>query len=457
VGERRVEAKMDRTLFHLPEAEEETQEEEAAGQPRLKRANRAQIRLEPRDLESTLPEEHPARLIWEFVEQLDLRPLYAQIRAVEGHPGQNAIDPKILMALWLYATMEGVGSARALDRLCKEHDAYRWLLGGVTVNYHTLADFRVEQGEVLDRLLTEGVAALMTEGLVSLQRTAQDGMRVRASAGSGSFHRRQTLEQCLREAEAQVQSLRGELESDPAGPSRRQRAARLRAQRERAALLRRALQHVEEIEKAKAKSGKKGDKPARASSTDAEARVMKMADGGFRPAFNVQMNVDVQSGIVVGWEVINVVDRGQATPMVEQAQQRYGRPPEEHVVDGGFVAHGDIEALGKRYPQTAYYAPVREPRPRPRTTRSHHPPPPPSVLAWRERMESEQAKVILKQRSATAEWANARMRNRGLQQFLVRGLRKVKAVLLWFVLLHNLLEGHRLRQKGQAVTALRCA
>jgi len=102
-----------------------------------------------------------------------------------------------------------VGSARALDRLCKEHDAYRWLLGGVTVNYHTPADFRVEQGEVLDRLLTEGVAALMAEGLVSLQPTAQDGMGVRASAGSGSFHRRQTLEQCLREAEAQVQSLRG--------------------------------------------------------------------------------------------------------------------------------------------------------------------------------------------------------------------------------------------------------
>jgi len=445
---------MDERLLHVPDAEGGLPKEEGAGRPRLKLANRAQIRLEPMDLESSLPEEHPARLIWEFVEQLDLGPLYAEIRAVEGHPGQNAIDPKILMALWLYATMEGIGSARALDRLCKEHDACRWLLGGVTVNYHTLADFRVDHGEVLDRLLTEGVAALMAEGLVSLQRTAQDGMRVRASAGGGSFHQRRTLEQCLREAEAQVQSLRGELESDPAAPSRRQRAARERARRERAARLRRALQHVEEMDRAKAKSHKKGDKPARASSTDAEARVMKMADGGFRPAYNLQMNVDVQSGIVVGWEVLNVVDRGQATPMVEQAEQRYGHPPGEHVVDGGFMAHSDIEALAKRYPQTTYYAPVREPRPHPRTPRSHHPLPSASVLAWRERMESEQAKVILKQRSATVEWANARMRNRGLQQFLVRGLRKVKAVLLWFVLLHNLLEAHRLRQRSHTAAAI---
>jgi len=208
------------------------------------------------------------------------------------------------------------------------------------------------------------------------------------------------------------------------------------------------------MEKAKAKSHKKGDKLVRASSTDAEARVMKMADGGFRPAYNLQMSVDVQSGVVVGWEVLNVVDRGQATPMVEQAERRYGQPPGEHVVDGGFVAHSDIEALAKRYPQTTYYAPLREPRPHPRTRRSHHPLPPPSVLAWRERMDSEQAKVILKQRSATAEWANARLRNRGLQQFLVRGLAKVKAVLLWFVLLHNLLEGHRLRRRSRTAAAM---
>jgi transposase len=446
---------MEGRLFDVAEADVRSQPEEGAGRPRLKRANRTQIRLEPLDLESSLPEEHPARLIWEFVEQLDLRSLYAEIRAVEGGPGQNAIDPKILVSLWLYATMESVGSARALDRLCKEHDAFRWLLGGVTVNYHTLADFRVGHGDVLDRLLTEGVAALMAEGLVSLQRTAQDGMRVRASAGGGSFHQRQTLEQCLREAEVQVQSLRGELESDPAAPSRRQRAASERVRRERVARLRRALQHLDAMEKAKEKGHKKGDKPVRASSTDAEARVMKMADGGFRPAYNLQANVDVQSGIVVGWDVLNVVDRGLATPMVEQTERRYGHPPGEHVVDGGFVAHSDIEALAKRYPQTIFYAPVREPRPHPRTPRSHHPLPPLSVRAWRERMQSERAKVILKQRSATVEWANARFRNWGLQQFLVRGVRKVKASLLWFVLLHNLLQAHRLRQRRHTAAIIR--
>ena len=299
----------------------------------------------------------------------------------------------------------------------------------------------------------------MTEGLVSLERTAQDGMRVRASAGGDSFHRRRTLEECLREAQAQVQSLRREVGSDPAAPSRRQQAARQRARRERAARLQRALQHIEEIEKAKAKRGRKGakDKPARASSTDAEARVMKMADGGFRPAYNVQLNVDIQSGIVVAWEVGNVGDRGQVTPMVEQTRQRHGRPPEKHVVDGGFVAHADIQALAQRCPQTAFYAPVREARPRPKTPRSHHRALHPSVLAWRERMESEQAKVILKERGATSEWVNALMRNRGLQQFLVRGAAKAKAVVLWFVFLHNLLQAHRLRQERQPLAGMICA
>jgi len=397
------------------------------------------------DLESSLPEDHPARLIWEFVEQLDLRPLYAQIRAVEGHPGQNTIDPKILMALWLYATMEGIGSARALDRLCKEHDACRWLLGGVTVNYHTLADFRVGHGEVLDRLLTEGVAALMAEGLVSLQRTAQDGMRVRASAGGGSFHQRQTLEQCLGEAEGRVQTLRGELESDPALPSRRQRAARERARLERAARLRRALQHMEEMEKAKAKSHKKGDRSPRASNTDAEARVMKMADGGFRPANNVQMDVETTAQLIVGMRVSNVgVDQGQMAPMVDQEQQRYGQVAKEHLVDGGFATHRDIQEVAKR--GVVVYAPVPEVRP---VTKTPHGPPEPlpaAVIAWRERMETEEAQAIYRKRASSVEWVNAILCNRGLRQFTVRGLEKVRAVVLWFSLLHNLLIGCKLRQ-----------
>jgi len=112
---------------------------EAPGGPaRYETANRTQIELTPTDLEGLLPPGHAARLVWRFVEGLDLSTFYAAIKAREGHAGRTPIDPKILVALWLYATIDGVGSAREVDRLCYAHDAYRWLRGGVSVNYHTL-------------------------------------------------------------------------------------------------------------------------------------------------------------------------------------------------------------------------------------------------------------------------------------------------------------------------------
>jgi len=149
---------------------------------RILKPCRNQLQLRSVDLESLLAADHPARIVWAFVEALDVGPLYAEIKAAGERPGRPAIDPRILMALWLTATLDGVGSARALDRLCGEHDAYRWICGGVEVNYHTLADFRVDKVEVLDRLLTRSVAARMMTGAVTLNRVAQDGVRVRASA-----------------------------------------------------------------------------------------------------------------------------------------------------------------------------------------------------------------------------------------------------------------------------------
>ncbi|MDO9065936.1 MAG: transposase [Chloroflexota bacterium] len=149
-----------------------------------------------RDLDSLLPEDHLARAIWKVVESFDLSAFYAPIKAVIGEPGHPATDPQVLVALWIYATAEGVGKARQLDRLCNEHDAYRWLRGGVPINYHLLSDFRVVHREALDALMTKMLAAMMAEGLVTLDRVAQDGMRVRASAGAGSFRREGTLRAC---------------------------------------------------------------------------------------------------------------------------------------------------------------------------------------------------------------------------------------------------------------------
>jgi hypothetical protein len=348
------------------------------------------------------------------------------------------------MALWLYATVEGVGSARAVARLCEEHDAYRWLCGGVSVNYHTLADFRVQPVEELDRLLTTSVATLMAEGLVTVTRVAQDGVRVRANAGAASFRRRPRLEAFLAEAEAQVATLRQEVHDDPGATTRRQAAARQRAAEERRQRVAKALEQLPEIE-AKKKATER--EQARASTTDPEARVMKMADGGFRPAFNGQFATDTAAQVIVGVDVTNIgSDRAQLAPMTEQLQGRYGQAPAEMLVDGGFVNHDDIIAVARPEVGCTVYAPVSAPRD---PTRDPYQPCPgdPAVIAqWRQRMGTEAAQTIYKERAATSECVNAIARNRGLQQFLVRGLAKVTAVLLWFALAHNVMRAVALRR-----------
>jgi transposase len=264
--------------------------------PRLLRPERAQLELRPSDLESLLAGDHRARAIWDFVEGLDLSALYDAIRAVEGHAGRPAIDPAILLALWIYATSEGVGSARALERLCEAHDAYRWICGGVAVSAHTLSDFRVLHGAVLDALLTQSAGRLMAEGLVELTHVTQDGIRVRASAGAGSYRRRQKLRMCLREAQRQVERLRRELDDDPGALPRREASARERAARERQRRVKQALARMQEEEaqrdeRAQARP-REEKKERRVSTTDPEARVMRMADGGYRPAYNGQFATD---------------------------------------------------------------------------------------------------------------------------------------------------------------------
>ena len=428
-------------LFDLPTADIQPPEAERRGRPRLQRPQRDQITLRPSDLESLLPADHEARLVWAFVESLDLSGFHDRIRAVEGHAGRPPIDPAILVSLWLYATLEGVGSARALDRLCDEHDAYRWIAGGVSVNYHTLAEFRVTGTALLDGLLVESVAVLLVTGEVTLARVAHDGIRVRASAGASSFRRRPRLEAALDLAEAQVAALRDELDDDPAATSRRVAAARERAAAEREARVRRALAALPELEatKARAKARGKKDRPvseARASTTDPEARVMRMGDNGFRPAFNGQFTTDVDSGLVCGVSVTNRgTDHGELVPIVRRLEQAFGRRPDEVLVDGGYVVLDDIATLEAS--GTAVYAPPPEHHPGGDAI-SHRKPDAPGVAAWRERMGTDPAKATYRLRAATAEWTNALARNRGLQQFRVRGLERVRSVLLWFALAHNL-------------------
>ena len=421
----------------------------------MQRADRQQVRLVTLEIDALLPPEHRARIVWEWVAAQDLSGFEAAIRAVEGHPGRPPIDPAILLALWLYANIEEVGSARALARLCEEHDAYRWLCGGVGVNHHTLADFRVGHGTRLDALLSVSIAALHVEGLVPLVRTAQDGMRVRASAGAGSYRRRDSLERTLDVARQRVAALRAELDADPAATSRRIAVRRERAARERTAAIERALARLPAIEERKRRPSYRGrrDAPAQVSTTDAEVDFMAFADGGRRPAWNVQLATDVTSGIIVGADVTSGSDVQQLRPMVEQLVTRYGRAPAEHLVDAGYRDLGQLEHLATAC-GTTLYMPVGKPR-KGYDRDPHLPRPgdPPAVADWRVRMGTEDAKAIYRLRAQSAECSNADLRNHGLWAFNVRGSTKVLAVLLGRVLAHNLMRVTSLRAAGATAAA----
>jgi transposase len=409
--------------------------------PRVLLPNRGQMEFHASDLESLLPEGHRARIVWGYVERQNLEGLYAGIKAVEGGVGRCAIAPEILFALWLYATLEGVGSARAIARLTVEHDAYRWICGGVQVNYHTVADFRSLHGAFLDALLTDNLAALMAAGVVKLKAVAQDGMRVRASAGAGSFRREDKLKGHLEAAQQRVEALKQQVDEDPGRERRRSQAAKQRAAKEREARIEAALARLPELAEIKQRQGKTPE-AARASTTDAHATVMKMGDGGFRPAYNVQYGTDTESQIIVGVEVVTAgSDQGQLAPMVEQVTERCGQTPSEWLVDGGYPAHEQIDAVSQR---TVVLAPV--PEPKDVDVDAHQPKAgdSPAVAEWRQRMATDQAKQRYKERAATAECVNAQARNRGLIRLSVRGLAKVKGVAVLFALAHNLMRTARL-------------
>ena len=425
----------------------------AAVPPRLRRPERMQGEMRVASLDQLLPLDHMVRVVWDYVSGVDVTPLVQQIKAVPGQPGRDATDPRLLLALWLFATIDGVGSARTLDGLCREHLAYQWLCGGVSLNYHTLADFRSQQTDFLDQLLTESVGTLLHEGLVEIKRVAQDGMRVRASAGASSFRREKTLRACLEEAEAQVQALKNQVDEDPQAATRRQQAARARAARERQERLEQALAERAKLlalrEQQKKEKGVKFEADElRTSSTDPEARRMKMPDGGTRPGFNVQFATTTDSGIIVGVDVTNVgSDGGLMQPMLAQIEQRYQQLPEQMLVDGGFTTLKDIEqaeanhveVLGPIKNETAKKAKGEDPfEPRPKDG--------PGVAAWRQRMGTAEAQPLYRLRAATAEWANAGARNRGMYQVQVRGRQKVLALALLQALAHNLLRARRLRQ-----------
>jgi transposase len=415
---------------------------------RLAMADRSQIGWDMMCLDDLLAPDDRARAVWDYVESCDLSGLYNQVRAVEGEAGRPPIDPAILMALWLYATLEGVGSARLLERLCERDLAYRWLCGGVGVNYHTLSDFRTEAGAVLDGLLTRSMAALVSAGIVDLNCLAVDGVRVRAAAGTSSFRSASRLKELHELAEQKVVRLAAELHDDPAAATNRKKERDLRegeARKRRIEAAQRAADAIaaerkRDTEQQRRRKPKK-DKEPRASTTDGDSRIMRMADGGFSPAYNVQVKTDPKSGCVVGLDVTNKAsDRGQLVPAIDEIERRYGTMPKQVLADSGFDGKPDIEALFCRKVDVFCPVPGSEGKPvPPKIQRGEGE----GVIAWRKRMSKEENFAIYQQRFA-CERPHADMRNRGLYQFMVRGLKKVKAVALWYVIAYNFLQIRRL-------------
>lgn len=428
--------------------------EESSGPLRLRQPQRQQLVLVPQCIDDLVAVDHPVRMVAGVVERLEVAKFCQPIKAREGVVGRDATDPRLLIGLWLYACIRGIGSARELARRCEESMPFLWLCGGVSVNHRLLSDFRTDHGEGVDDLLTQVIASLVEQGLVKVSRISQDGVRVRVGAGAASFRREERLQKLLEEAKQQVEELRRQLEAPEkmAGEKARKVKAEKRRAEEKQKRVEKALEQLPELKEKQAKAakragkGKCGDKirnkELRVSTTDAEARVMKMANGGFNPAVNVQLATDTESRAIVGVDVSNegYDAAGLSAPMRQQVEERTGQKVEEQLLDGGYQRTRDIEeAHGEKVKLYVPPKPATKAENRGReleVKRGDRE----AVQEWKKRMASAEGKEIYKQRAATSETVNGDLRTyRGLTQILVRGLAKSKCVALWCALAYNVM------------------
>ncbi len=419
--------------------------QEQRGDARVKLPQRRQIEMHFFALDQMIREDHLVRTVVKYVDSLDLSELYRPIKATQTNVGRDAIDPRILFSLWLFATLEGENRGRRIAALAERDLAYMWICGGVSVNYHTLCDFRTAHGDLLEQILTDSIAVLQYHDLIHLETIAQDGMRVRASAGKSSFRRKATLEQTRQRAEEYLNQLNNDQDDDDDEPGNGQRAAKQRAAREKLERVERACLEMEQLQQRHAKRNRHKSKKdqtsePRASTTDPEARRMKMGDNGFRPAMNVQFASDADALVIVKVDVINEgTDSSMLSPMYDAVCKSYGRVPDKYLADGGFSNKQGVTHLersgtrfyGRMYNEKKQLADGKNPYQSKSGENKHY-------TAFRQRMGTEQAQAIYRRRAAAAEFPNAVCRNQGLTQFSVRGLLKAKSQALWHALAYNL-------------------
>jgi hypothetical protein len=365
----------------------------------------------------------------------------------------------VVLAVWLYATAEGIGSARAIERLCRYHAAYRWLCGGVPINHNLLSEFRRTQGDLLDRLLSDSLTALIAEGLLALDEVIIDGTKVAALAGRGSMVQKPKLDQLAVAVGERVAELKREVESDAAGADRKQQKRRLRQAEEKAARIQRAQERMAELEREKAARAKhhakaEAEKAAPSVSvSDPEVRLMKMPDGATRPAWNVQ--VATSHGFVVTIEPTDRRnDSGLAAGLVQQVADRCGVVAERLLADGSAMTQDEIVSLAASNPKLEVFSPpakesetVSADTLRKRVWKHAHEPA--AVKAWRERMASEAGKAVYRRRKLT-EHVHAKMKNHGFGRMLVHGKAVVRNVCLLHALVQNLMNALWLRRAALA-------
>lgn len=485
-------------------------QENLSNKPLIRYVNRQQLSWRAIDAERLIGEGHPARAIWTLVGRLDLSPFYRAIESSAEEGGRPASDPQLLVSLWVYAYSQGIGSAREVARRCEYDPAFQWLTGLEEVNYHTLADFRVEKQKELDELFTQVLAALSKEGLITLEQVMQDGTKIQALASTRSYQREGTIQGHLERARQRVTEM-----GDPRNEetSLKAKQAQARARREQQERLESALEELQKLQERK--SGENAKSEARVSTSDPQARVMKQSDGGLTLSYNAQISTDAAYGLIVGVSVRQEAnDSAQLLPAVDRVEQRLKKKPQQLVADGGYTTRDNIEKLARReidflgsmrwenvpsgatapnrLPPSAFlYQPERNryvcPEDKvlhPQGRRKKRPgliyyryeakaedcrgcPRKPEccpeneqrgrsvarpeesvvVSAFRRRMASRAAQAQYRRRGRVVEFCHAWIKSKlGLRQFHVRGLIKVQVEMLWACLTYNMQRWIRLRK-----------
>jgi transposase len=409
---------------------------------------RNQIEMQLKCLDDLLPPEHKARAVWEFVDKIDLTSCYGEILSYKNEAGRSTTSPKVLLCLWIYSILDGNISARKIEELCCYHDAYKWIVGGTPVNRTMISEFRSENPEKFEDLLTSCLAVMLQGNVISDQDFAQDGTRVKASAGFNSFHRDETLEALKKEMSVRIKELETESSKNPNTYDLRSKAALEREAKKRSKNIDQALENLKENNKKKSEAGKKtGQHPTedelkdtRASVTDPEARKMKMGDGGYRLAFNVQFATGMKSRVIFGTEVVNTLDPGTSPGMMKKVHLTLKHlnmmEPKTWNADSAYSAKADIEAAAMLFPNCRYFSPAKlkkgiDPK---KVQKSDSE----AVIKWRETLETDEMKESYGQRCSTAEFSNAQTKNQGMGEFLVRGFRKIRGMVNLHAISHNI-------------------